>query len=97
MVRQSLHDALAALEAERAAALERTLAALVPTMKRATAEVSVVTGAPADVIVREAERRGSDLIVLGARGLGMVKRLLLGSVSEAVVRHAARPVLVVRP
>ena len=97
MVRQSLHDALTALDAERTAALERALVALVPAVKHATADVSVVTGGPADVIVREAQRHGSDLIVLGARGLGMVKRLLLGSVSEAVVRHAACPVLVVRP
>lgn len=36
-----------------------------------------------------------DLIVLGARGLGAVKRLLLGNVSERLLRHAACPVLIV--
>ncbi len=51
---------------------------------------------PAEVITSEATRLGADLIVLGARGLGAVDRLLLGSVSDRVVRHAAQPVLVVR-
>jgi nucleotide-binding universal stress UspA family protein len=39
---------------------------------------------------------GTGLIVLGSRGLGGVKRALMGSVSDSVVRHAHRPVLVVR-
>jgi nucleotide-binding universal stress UspA family protein len=62
---------------------------------------SVVTatpaGAPAATIVRTAETDGSDLIVVGARGLGMLERVALGSVSESVLRHATCPVLVVRP
>jgi nucleotide-binding universal stress UspA family protein len=47
-------------------------------------------------IVVLAEELGVDLIVMGSRGLGGVKRALMGSVSEAVVRHAHCPVLVVR-
>lgn len=53
-------------------------------------------GAAAAIIVREAEEQNSDLIVVGARGLGSVKRLLLGSVSESVLRHAHCSVLIVR-
>jgi nucleotide-binding universal stress UspA family protein len=51
-------------------------------------------GLPADVIVRDAA--DADVVVVGARGLGPLKRVLLGSVSENVVGHASCPVLVVR-
>ncbi len=47
-------------------------------------------------IVVLAEELGADLIVMGSRGLGGVKRALMGSVSDSVVRHAHCPVLVVR-
>jgi nucleotide-binding universal stress UspA family protein len=49
-----------------------------------------------DEILDLAEEIGAGLVVLGGRGLGSVKRLALGSVSEGVVHHAACPVLVVR-
>ena len=45
---------------------------------------------------RSSSRIGAGLIVLGSRGLGGVKRALMGSVSDSVVRHAHCPVLVVR-
>jgi nucleotide-binding universal stress UspA family protein len=48
-------------------------------------------------IVALAEELGADLIVIGSRGLGGVRRALMGSVSDSVVRHAHCPVLVVRP
>jgi nucleotide-binding universal stress UspA family protein len=57
----------------------------------------IPTGAPAETILREAELNDSDLIIVGARGLGALERVALGSVSESVLRHAACPVLVVRP
>jgi nucleotide-binding universal stress UspA family protein len=47
-------------------------------------------------IVALAEEIGADLIVMGSRGLGGVRRALMGSVSDSVVRHAHCPVLVVR-
>jgi nucleotide-binding universal stress UspA family protein len=53
-------------------------------------------GRPDQQIVRLAEEIGTGLIVVGSRGLGGVRRALMGSVSESVVRHAHCPVLVVR-
>ena len=49
-----------------------------------------------DEIVKVAEEVRAGLIVMGSRGLGGVRRTLMGSVSDAVVRHAHCPVLIVR-
>jgi nucleotide-binding universal stress UspA family protein len=56
----------------------------------------VEAGDPAAMIVWVAEQEGSDAIVLGSHGKRGFKRVLLGSVSEHVTRHAPCPVLVVR-
>ena len=72
-------------------------------VKRAeSAGVSAVTGVSyegvvVDEILAHLEKYPTDLLVLGSRGLSAAKRLLLGSVSDAVVHHAPCPVLVVRP
>src|SRR5215213_8045779 len=47
-------------------------------------------------IVEVAEEIGAGLIVLGSRGHGRLRRALMGSVSDAVVRHAHCPVTIVR-
>jgi len=49
------------------------------------------------VITSAAKSAEADLIVVGARGLGGFERLLLGSVSENVLRSAPCPVLIVKP
>ena len=54
----------------------------------------IVEGQPAQVLLHEAT--DADLIVVGNRGRGGFKSLLLGSVSQQVVHHAPCPVLVVR-
>jgi nucleotide-binding universal stress UspA family protein len=61
------------------------------------AEAHLRMGDPDDEILRFSEQHGDfGLIVMGSRGLGPVKRKLMGSVSESVVRHAHCPVLVAR-
>jgi len=53
----------------------------------------VLEGPPAEVI-SEAIRGVIDLLVMGSRGYGPIRRALLGSVSEGLVRAATVPVLV---
>jgi len=59
-------------------------------------ELRLLEGLPADEICAVAAQRAATLVVVGAHGWGPVRRLLFGSVSEAVLHHAPCPVLVVR-
>ena len=61
-----------------------------------SAQAHLSEGVPAAEIVALGEDIDAGLIVVGSRGLGGVRRALMGSVSEAVTRHAHCPVLVVR-
>jgi nucleotide-binding universal stress UspA family protein len=54
-------------------------------------------GRPDEEIVVLGEEIGAGLIVTGSRGLGGMRRALMGSASDSIVRHAHCPVLVVRP
>ena len=60
------------------------------------AQAHLRVGRPDEEIVALAEEIGTGLIVMGSRGLGGLRRLLMGSVSDSVVRHAHCPVLIVR-
>jgi nucleotide-binding universal stress UspA family protein len=79
--------------------IERELRGLIPPEfehSRITTHVTVIDGGRAgQAIVQAAERLAADAIVLGSHGRGSAHRALLGSVSQDVVRHARRPVLVV--
>ena len=59
-------------------------------------ETHLREGRAEEEIVEVAEEIGAGLIVMGSRGYGRLRRALLGSVSEAVVRHAHCPVTIVR-
>jgi nucleotide-binding universal stress UspA family protein len=61
-------------------------------------KVKVVTarGFPADEIIRIEQEEQISLIVLGSHGMSNLKEMLLGSVSEAVIRKSKQPVLVVK-
>jgi nucleotide-binding universal stress UspA family protein len=79
---------------------EKTLEEAVRQVEEAggtVAQANVRMGDPDDEILRFCDERGDfGLIVMGSRGLGPIKRRLMGSVSESVVRHAHCPVLVAR-
>jgi nucleotide-binding universal stress UspA family protein len=53
-------------------------------------------GAPVDEILRQTEAVNARLLVLGARGTGYLRHLVLGSTAERLLRRSARPLLVVR-
>jgi len=54
------------------------------------------TGSPAAVILEFEDNLNADLIVMGSRGLGVVKGILLGSVSQYIIERSKCPVLVVK-
>lgn len=56
----------------------------------------IVTGTPADLIVRTARSRRADLIVMGTHGRSGLSRFLLGSVAARIITMAPCPVLTVR-
>lgn len=61
-----------------------------------TVDVRVVEGSSGQMIVHMADELDVDVIVVGSHGHGFLSRVLIGSVSEYVVRHTTRAVLVVR-
>ena len=83
----------AAMELAQRGARAATAAGLAAT---ADAAETTYAGTTHDIL-EAAERHRAALIVLGARGLSTFKALALGSVSQGVVQHAQRPVLIVPP
>jgi nucleotide-binding universal stress UspA family protein len=69
---------------------------LIPEGQRATWRAETATGSPADTIVRLAQEKNVDLIVMGTRGRSGLQQVLIGSVAEKVVRLAPCPVMTVR-
>lgn len=62
----------------------------------ARARATLVAGGPAAEILKAGRGWRPDLIVIGTHGRGGVRRFLMGSVAEHVVRRAPRPVLTIR-
>ena len=56
----------------------------------------VIRDSPKSAILKEAEKFGADLIIVGSHGAGAIERFLLGSVSHAVSLHAKCSVEIVR-
>ena len=75
-----------------------TLKKVVSEIEDSVSKVNIVVeaGDPADEILITAKKYESDIIIIGYKGYGKEGRFLLGSVTDKVVRHASRSVLVVR-
>ena len=92
-----LDDVLWALEREAREVLDEQLKKI-EEAGGTVAEAHLKKGGRKDQkIVDLGEEIGASLIVMGSRGRGGLRRALMGSVSDSVVRHAHCPVLIVRP
>jgi nucleotide-binding universal stress UspA family protein len=83
--------------AEAEALIDRCVTRLKAGGIGAPLQTEIALGDPADVILSTAAEQAGDLIMLGCRGRGLLKRTLLGSVSTKVMTHAHCAVLVAHP
>lgn len=72
-------------------------AAMLGTVGDGPVQHGLVDGPAGDAICREADRLRAGMIVMATHGRSALERVWLGSVADYVIRHAARPVLLVRP
>lgn len=90
----NLQAAITARMKEAETILKKALEAVGETPGEVHTEI--LEGSPAEAILDVAKTREVDLIVMGSRGIGRLKGLLIGSQSQKVVQHALCPVLIVR-
>lgn len=83
------------LQADTLAQLQQAAQAL-QLERRVPVSTLQAGGVAFEEIAREAERQDAAVMVLGARGMGFLRRLVLGSTSERLLRLSTRPLLVVR-
>jgi nucleotide-binding universal stress UspA family protein len=65
--------------------------------KQIRTETLVLEGEAKEMICEAVEKMHVDLLVVGSRGLGKIKRAFLGSVSDYCAHHANCPILIVKP
>jgi nucleotide-binding universal stress UspA family protein len=58
--------------------------------------VVVLAGSPAEAIVDYSDKGDYDLIIMGSRGLGAIREIMVGSVSHNVLQHASIPVMIMK-
>ena len=59
-------------------------------------DVMIETGDPGEVVVKVAKDKKAQLVVMGTRGQGLIRRTFMGSVSDYVVHHCHCPMLICR-
>ena len=87
-------DVVDAIEASAQDAVRRAQAEVGKLAPELKVVAETAEGHPADILVERA--RDAELLVVGARGLGGLKALLLGSVSQECSQHSVVPVVIVR-
>jgi nucleotide-binding universal stress UspA family protein len=87
-------DEVEAMQRQRGADVLATAQAQIKDLGVEAGE-AVLLGDPAEEILAYLDQRPGALVVIGRRGLSPIKTLLLGSVSDKIVRHASNPVTVV--
>ena len=67
-------------------------------VKGTSAEVKTLftVGDPAEQILYLVDKEGADMVVMGSHGLSGVRRFLIGSVSNKVLQHSPKPVMVIK-
>ncbi|XP_075101253.1 uncharacterized protein LOC107760414 isoform X2 [Nicotiana tabacum] len=65
--------------------------------KMIKAETLILEGDPKNILCEATEKMNIDLLAVGSRGLGQIKRAFLGSVSDYCAHHAKCPLLIVKP
>jgi nucleotide-binding universal stress UspA family protein len=97
-IRADIAGQVAALEAASLRAADREVEAAVARLEKAGWQASgrVISGLPLVELLREARAASADLLVLGARGVRGVQRVLLGSVADAITKRSPISVLIVK-
>ncbi|KAK3586671.1 hypothetical protein CHS0354_001284 [Potamilus streckersoni] len=81
-------------EEQRISALLSKLKEKVDSLQLEVSEIIRINGDPGHKIVKVAVEKHADVIVVGTRGIGKIRRTFLGSVSDYVIHHSHVPVLV---
>jgi len=69
---------------------------LIATKKGITLTTNLLEGNPASTILEFSQSEKYDVIIIGSRGMGKFKELILGSVSSKVIHHSSCPILLIR-
>jgi nucleotide-binding universal stress UspA family protein len=96
MLSQPVWDQLLETEKQKVKALEERYAEKMRSHSLSGKIKAIFSGKPGEVIVDLAMEEKASMIVMGTRGLGTIRRTLMGSVSDYVIHHAHCPVVVCR-
>lgn len=68
----------------------------IATKKGVTINTVLLQGNPASIILDFIKKKKCDIVIMGSRGMGKFKEIILGSVSSKIVHHSSCPVMLIR-